>query len=223
VAVHPAARRRPKPRSGPPRHDGCGYFIASVTHRRTLPVPQPRRAMAKRWCYAARPAQLTSSKTAPATLRRLQPSIHHLLRRSAHHSPVPPRRQSAIDGHRPRRPPQVPSLEAFGRRPSARVDRSRRAGIRNPSQLRRTAIASHRPPRAANNGRSREGNGDSAPERILICRTGPTGRRTNTAVPVHRRSARMCQCQEPGRRCSSWVSDRSSKPAKSAARPAKSQ
>jgi hypothetical protein len=51
----------------------------------------------------------------------------------------------------------------------------------------------------------------------------PAGRFTGTAVPVYRRSARMCQCQEPGRRCSSWVSDRSSKPAKSAARPAKSQ
>ena len=133
--MHPAARRRPKPGSGPRRHDGCGYFIASVTHRRTLPVPQPRRAMAsERWCYAARPAQLTPSKTAPATLRRLQPSIHHLLRRSAHHSPAPPRRQIAIDGHRPRRPPRVPSPEAFGRRPSARADRSRRAGIPNPSQ-----------------------------------------------------------------------------------------
>jgi hypothetical protein len=38
-----------------------GYFIASVTHRRTLPVPQPHCAMAsERWCYAARPAELTS-------------------------------------------------------------------------------------------------------------------------------------------------------------------
>ena len=134
--MHPAARRRPKPGSGPRRHDGGGYFIASVTHRRTLPVPQPRCAMAsERWCYGARPAELTPSKTAPATLRRLKSSIHHLLRRSAHHSPAPPRRQIAIDGHRPRRPPRVPSLEAFGRRPSARVDRSPRAGIRNPSQL----------------------------------------------------------------------------------------
>jgi hypothetical protein len=127
VAVHPAARRRPKPRSGLRRHDGCGYFIASVTHRRTLPVPQPHCAMAsERWCYAARPAELTSSKTEPATLRRLQSSIHHLLSRAPHHSPAPPRRQIAIDGHRPCRPPRVPSLEAFGRRPSARVDRSRR-------------------------------------------------------------------------------------------------
>jgi len=100
-----------------------------------FPRPGPRCAMgSERWCYAARPAELTPSKTAPATLSRLRSSIHHLLRRSAHHSPTPPRRQIAIDGHCPRRPPRVPSLEAFGRRPSARVDRSRRAGIRNPSQ-----------------------------------------------------------------------------------------
>ena len=139
MAVHPAARRRPKPRSGLRRHDGCGYFIASVTHRRTLPVPQPHCAMAsERWCYAARPAELTSSKTEPATLRRLQSSIHHLLSRAPHHSPAPPHRQIAIDGHRPCRPPRVPSLEAFGRRPSARVDRSRRG--RHPKPFTRAAV-----------------------------------------------------------------------------------
>jgi hypothetical protein len=38
--VHPAARRHPKPGSGPRRRDGYDYFIASVTRRRTLPVPQ---------------------------------------------------------------------------------------------------------------------------------------------------------------------------------------
>jgi hypothetical protein len=53
--------------------------------------------------------------------------------------------------------------------------------------------------------------------------TAPTGLQMGRPSPVHRRSARMCQCQEPGRRCSSWVSERSSKPAKSAAIPAKSQ
>jgi hypothetical protein len=36
--------------------------------------------------------------------------------------------------HEGRFPPRVPSLEAFGRPPSARVDRSRRAGLRSPSQ-----------------------------------------------------------------------------------------
>ena len=48
-------------------------------------------------------------------------------------SRAPPRRQIAIDGHRPRRTPRLPSLEAFGRRPSAPVDRPRPAGIRNPT------------------------------------------------------------------------------------------
>jgi hypothetical protein len=69
-------------------------------------VPQPRCAMAsERWCYAARPAELTSSKTAPATLRRLQSSIHHLLRRSAHHSSAPP-------SNRHRRPPPAGTVWA---------------------------------------------------------------------------------------------------------------
>jgi hypothetical protein len=57
------------------------------------------------------------------------------------------------------------------------------------------------------------------PDLILICRPDCTG----MSVPVHRRSASMCQCQEPGRRCSSRASDRSSKPAKSVATVAKSQ
>jgi hypothetical protein len=74
----------------------------------------------ERWWYAARPAELTSSKTARATLRRLQSSIHHRLRRSTHHSPAPPRRQIAIDGHRPRRPPRVPSLELVTKDPTER-------------------------------------------------------------------------------------------------------
>jgi hypothetical protein len=65
--------------------------------------------------------EIALSKTAAETLCRLQSSIHHRLPRPAHHSRAPPRRQIAIDGHRPRRPPRVPSLQAFGRRPSAPV------------------------------------------------------------------------------------------------------
>src|SRR5262249_13726764 len=38
------------------------------------------------------------------------------------------------NGNRPHGRPRVPSLEACGRRPSARVGSSRRAGIRNPAQ-----------------------------------------------------------------------------------------
>jgi hypothetical protein len=57
---------------------------------------------------------------------------------------------------------------------------------------------------------------------ILIRRHRPAGRAIARRL-LHRRSARMCQCQDPGRRCSSWVNDSSSKPEKSAARPAKSQ
>ena len=129
------ARHRPKPGSGPRCHDGCGYFIASVTHRRTLPVPQFRCAIASKCrCYAAHHAEIALSKTAAETLCRLQSSIHHQLPCPAHHSRAPPRRQIAIDGHRPRRPARVPSLEAFGRRPSAATNssvlRNRRCALR---------------------------------------------------------------------------------------------
>jgi hypothetical protein len=47
----------------------------------------------------------------------------------------PPPRQMPIDSKPPTQPPRVPSREAFGRRPSERVDRSRRAGIRNPCSI----------------------------------------------------------------------------------------
>ena len=130
--MHPALHHRRKPESGLRRHDGYSY---SVTHRRTLPVPQLPCAMASICrCYAARHAEIALSKTAAETPCRLQSSIHHRIPRPAHHSHAPPRRQIAIDGHRPRRPPRVPSLKAFGRRPSTPVHRPRRAGIRNPAQ-----------------------------------------------------------------------------------------
>ena len=48
-------------------------------------------------------------------------------RRRAPHRQIPIVRQPVT------RPPRVPSWEALGRRPSARADRSPRAGIRNPS------------------------------------------------------------------------------------------
>jgi hypothetical protein len=96
-------------------------------------VPQLHCALASECrCYAAHHAEIALSKTAAEMLCRLQSSIHHPLPRPAHHSRAPPRRQIAIDGHLPRRTPRVPSLEAFGRRPSAPGDRPRRAGIRNP-------------------------------------------------------------------------------------------
>ena len=130
--MHPALHHRRKPESGLRRHDGYSY---SVTHRRTLPVPQLPCAMASICrCYAARHAEIALSKTAAETPCRLQSSIHHRIPRPAHHSHAPPRHQIAIDGHRPRRPPRVPSLKAFGRRPSTPVHRPRRAGIRNPAQ-----------------------------------------------------------------------------------------
>jgi hypothetical protein len=195
VAVHPAARRRPKPGSGPRCHDGCGYFIASVTHRRTLPVPQPRCAMAsERWCYAARPAELTSSKT--------EPSIHHLLSRAAHHSPAPPRRQIAIDAHRPCRPPRVPSLEAFGRRPSARVHRSRRS--RHPKPFTKPAVDAGR----ANGRRSRSDpftQGSELSYRGHLRSRNPLSHSFQTPSRARKLAASVCQALQGRRRAAKGV------------------
>jgi adenylate cyclase len=60
-------------------------------------------------------------------------NVAHRLRRPAHPQRRPPHRQIPIVRQPVTRPPRVPSWEAFGRRPSARADRSRLAGIRNPS------------------------------------------------------------------------------------------
>ena len=91
-----------------------------------LPAPQPHcRVAAKLSRYAARRAEIALSKALPRSLRPLQWVSHWLLRRPAHRSRRQPGRQIAIDGHRPQRPPRVPSLEAFGRRPSVPAETPR--------------------------------------------------------------------------------------------------
>jgi hypothetical protein len=89
-------------------------------------VPRPRcRVADKHSRYAARHAEIAPSEAALPSLRPPQWLSHRLLRRPAHHSRRHPGRQIAMDGHRLQRPPRVPSLEAFGRRPSVPVDTSR--------------------------------------------------------------------------------------------------
>jgi hypothetical protein len=65
----------------------------------------------------------------PSSIRR-----HRLW--PAYPLPKPPPRQIPIDRKLSTQPPRVPSWEAFGRRSSSRADRSRLAGIRNPSAKR---------------------------------------------------------------------------------------
>jgi hypothetical protein len=134
AAAHPAARHRPKPRSQPRCHDAHHRLIAPSACRRT-PLPASHRcrlAASNRTPYTVDQAKIALSTAAVAPNSPPQLSIRRRLRRPAHPQRKPPHRQIPIDGT-VARPPRVPSWEAFGRRPSARADRSPRAGIRNPS------------------------------------------------------------------------------------------
>ena len=131
AAAHPAARHRPKPRC----HDAHHRLIAPSACRRT-PLPALHRcrpAASNRMPYAVDQAEIALSTAAVAPNSPLRSSIRRRLRRPAHPQRRPPHRQIPIVRQPVTRPPRVPSWEAFGRRPSARADRSPRAGIRNPS------------------------------------------------------------------------------------------
>ena len=84
------------------------------------PLPQWPQTLAP--CRPITPKSPRENRSAFAPTA--QSVSHGLLRRPAHRSRRPPGRQIAIDGNRPPRPPRVPSLEAFGRRPSVPADRS---------------------------------------------------------------------------------------------------
>ena len=86
--------------------------------------------------YAVDQAEIALSTAAVAPNSPPRSSIRRRLRRPAHPQRRPPHRQIPIVRQPVTRPPRVPSWEAFGRRPSARADRSPRAGIRNPSPKR---------------------------------------------------------------------------------------
>ena len=71
-------------------------------------------------------AAATTKSTPRSSVRRRQPRPAHPLRKT-------PPRQISIDRRPATQPPRVPSWEAFGSRPSVRLDRFRPAGIRNPA------------------------------------------------------------------------------------------
>ena len=131
-------RRLPTPGSGPRCHDP----------RHRLTAPRARRgsplAASHRWrpgaSKAARDARdhakIIPSAANAATKSRPRSSVRRLLPPPAHPLPKTPPHQIPIDGTPLTQPPRVPSLKAFRRRPSAPVDRPRRAGIRNPAQHR---------------------------------------------------------------------------------------
>ena len=130
-----AARHRPKPRSGPRCHDTDHHLIAAPACRRTLlpPLHRCRLDASEGTCDAVGHAKIITSTAAATTNSRLGSSIRRHRLWPAYPLPKPPPRQIPIDRRLSTQPPRVPSWEAFGRRPSERVDRSRRAGIRNPS------------------------------------------------------------------------------------------
>ena len=129
------ARRRPIPGSGPRCHDARHRLIAPRGCRETsLPASHHCCPSASQGvCDALDHAKITQSTADAATNSRPRSSIRRRQPRPAHLRRKPTPRQIPIDGRPPNQPPRVPSWEAFGSRPSVRLDRSRPAGIRNPS------------------------------------------------------------------------------------------
>jgi hypothetical protein len=135
----------PKPRSGPRCHDARHRLVdlplagetslpASHRFRRRIAVAPPS--------PTARPLR----SIRPKSPRRPPPprQTRHCAHRSA--ADYIPTQAAApsnpIRGRPPDQSPRVPSWGAFGRRPSVPLDRSRRAGIPNPSP-KRSLLAMH--------------------------------------------------------------------------------
>ena len=129
------ARRRPIPGSGPRCHDARHRLIAPRGCRETsLPASHHCCPSASQGvCDALDHAKITQSTADAATNSRPRSAIRRRQPRPAHLRPKATPRQIPIDGRPPNQPPRVPSWEAFGSRPSVRLDRSRPADIRNPS------------------------------------------------------------------------------------------
>ena len=141
-----APRGPPSPEATMPHH----RLIAPSACRRTpLPLHRCRPAASNRMPCVVDQAEIALSTAAVAPNSPPRSSIRRRLPRPAHPQPRPPHRQIPIVRQPVTRTPRVPSWEAFGRRPSARADRSPRAGIRNPSGKPPFAPARVNWPRAA--------------------------------------------------------------------------
>jgi len=123
------------PGAGPRCHDP-GHRLIAPRARRGSPLPASHRCRpgASKGARDARDhAKIIPSTANAATKSRPRSSVRRLLPPPAHPLPKTPPHQIPIDGTPLTQPPRVPSLKAFRRRPSAPVDRPRRAGIRNPA------------------------------------------------------------------------------------------
>jgi hypothetical protein len=125
------------PGSGPRRHDTRQRLIAPTACRKTsLPASHhycPGASKAAR--DAGDDAKIAPSTASAATNFLPRSAIRRRLPRPAHPLPKPPPHQISIDARLLTQPPRVPSWEAFGSRPSVRLERSRSAGIRNPAPI----------------------------------------------------------------------------------------
>ncbi len=121
-------RCTPRPAVAPSRGQGRVAMTPITASSHLSPAGEP----CFRHCIAVAPPPpkarcytLDQAKAAPSTAAAAPNSPPRSSIRCQRCRPTHPLRNH--------RPPRVPSWEAFGRRPSARADRSRRAGIRNPS------------------------------------------------------------------------------------------
>ena len=123
------------PGSGPRRHDTRQRLIAPIAYRETsIPASHhycPGASKAAR--DAGDDAKIAPSTAAAATNFLPRSAIRRRLPRPAQPRPKTLPRQISIDARLLTQPPRVPSWEAFGSRPSVRLERSRSAGIRNPA------------------------------------------------------------------------------------------
>jgi hypothetical protein len=112
--------------SGARRHDHRYRLAAAPSARRAnllLASHHCRPGASKRRSHPAKHAKITTTTAAAAKNSQPRSSICRQMRRPALPPPRSPPHQIPIDSRHPAEPPRVPSLKAFGHRPSAPADR----------------------------------------------------------------------------------------------------
>ncbi len=130
-----AMRRNPEPRHHPTPGSGARRHGTTVTTspQHHLPagelasgtaLPSPCSASKRRSHPAEHLGNHRDNGSSGEEFSRPRSSIRRRMRRPAPPAPRPPPHQIPIDDKPPAQPPRVPSLKAFGRRPSVPADRS---------------------------------------------------------------------------------------------------
>ena len=193
--MHHAARRREVPASGPRHHDHRRHLIAPSARRGSLlPVSHHCRPGAcKRRSRAAEHAKIGARTAAAAKIHRGS-SICRRLRRPALPAPRSLPHQIPIDGKPSAEPPRVPSLKAFGHRPSAPDDRSSNGPVSETLHKTGSSQLQHELPKSAASGPPRDRLQAFATDPIddTSSRRHPSDRRRrfpagHKSAPAHRR------------------------------------